>query len=61
VANSRGDVGNWHETYLVKAGEYETLYSGMPPYGLGSAVELVPNAGAKKNFARDRMAGNKNS
>ena len=35
VGSSRGDVGIWHETYLVPAGQYETFYSGMPPYGLG--------------------------
>src|SRR5690349_19864387 len=27
---SRGDVSIWHETYLVRAGEYEAIYSGMP-------------------------------
>src|ERR1044072_237107 len=31
--NSRGDVGIWHETYLVSAGRYETIYSGMPRFG----------------------------
>ena len=30
VGDSRGDVGIWHETYHVRAGEYETVYSGMP-------------------------------
>jgi Domain of unknown function (DUF4188) len=34
---SRGDVGIWHETYKVRAGGYEAIYSGMPPYGLGKA------------------------
>jgi len=33
----RGDVGIWHETYLVSAGRYEAIYSGMPPYGLAVA------------------------
>ena len=28
--NSREDVGIWHETYLVRAHEYEAIYSGMP-------------------------------
>ena len=32
-----GDVGTWHETYLVKAGQYECLYVNMPPHGLGNA------------------------
>lgn len=46
MKNSRGDVGIWHETYLVKAGNYETLYTGMPPFGLGKASTLVPATGA---------------
>ena len=37
MKESRDDVGIWHETYKVRAGEYEALYSGMPPYGLGKA------------------------
>lgn len=42
LARSRGDVGIWHETYKVPAGEYEAIYSGMPPFGLGKAATLVP-------------------
>ncbi|WP_029032338.1 DUF4188 domain-containing protein [Salinarimonas rosea] len=41
----RGDVGIWHETYLVRAGEYEAVYSGMPRFGLGRAARLVPAEG----------------
>src|SRR3954469_2762657 len=37
MKDARGDVGIWHETYKVRAGEYEAIYSGMPPYGLGKA------------------------
>jgi hypothetical protein len=33
-------VGVWHETYTVSG--YETIYVNMPPFGLGSAGELVP-------------------
>jgi hypothetical protein len=51
---SRGDVGIWHETYLVRAGQYETVYSGMPPWGLGKAGTLVPAAGRKES-ARGRV------
>ncbi|MGQ0642318.1 MAG: monooxygenase family protein [Gemmatimonadaceae bacterium] len=32
LGSSRGDVGIWHETYQARAGEYETVYSGMPPF-----------------------------
>ena len=29
-----GDVGIWHETYRVRAGEYEAIYGNMPRVGL---------------------------
>jgi hypothetical protein len=35
-------TGIWHETFLVRAGEYEAIYGNMPPRGLGKATELVP-------------------
>ncbi len=54
MANSRGDVGIWHETYVVRAGEYECIYSGMPPFGLGQTGRLVPAAG-RKDSARGRL------
>jgi hypothetical protein len=55
----RGDVGIWHETYLVNAGDYEAVYSGMPPFGLSKAAELVPIGRDKvgQTGARDRLAG----
>jgi Domain of unknown function (DUF4188) len=31
------DVGIWHETYRVRAGEYETIYRNMPLTGLARA------------------------
>jgi hypothetical protein len=34
--------GIWHETYLVRAGEYEAIYGNMRPIGLGKAASLVP-------------------
>ena len=37
MKDARGDVGIWHETYKVRAGDYEAIYSGMPPWGLGKA------------------------
>lgn len=52
--NSRGDVGIWHETYLVESGRYEAIYSGMPPFGLGRASSLVPASG-KRDTARKRL------
>jgi hypothetical protein len=35
-------TGMWHETYLVRAGEYEAIYANMPPFGLGKAGQVVP-------------------
>jgi len=39
-----GRTGIWHETFLVRAGEYEAIYANMPPFGLGKAGEVVPLA-----------------
>lgn len=55
VGRSRSDVGIWHETYQVRAGEYENVYSGMPPIGLGKVGTLIPASGRRES-ARDRMA-----
>jgi hypothetical protein len=54
LGGSRGDVGIWHETYIIKPGHYEAIYSGMPPYGLGKAGKLVPANGALE-AARSRV------
>jgi hypothetical protein len=43
--NCRRDVGIWHETYLTKPGQYESVYSGMPPFGLGKVGNSCPQAG----------------
>ncbi|QDU19634.1 DUF4188 domain-containing protein [Urbifossiella limnaea] len=56
MAGCRGDVGIWHETYLVPAGGYEAIYSGMPPHGLGRVGELVPVA-ERTDGARLRLGG----
>lgn len=50
---SSGRTGIWHETYLVRAGEYEAVYGNMPPHGLGRAADLVPVAAS--STARDRL------
>ena len=54
MAKSRADVGIWHETYLVRAHEYEAVYSGMPPFGLGKIGKLVPATG-HRDTARGRV------
>ena len=37
----RGDIGIWHETYLVPAGSYESIYSNMPRFGLAVAGDQL--------------------
>jgi hypothetical protein len=54
MKTSRGDVGIWHETYLVRAGEYESIYSGMPLMGLAKAARLADVAG-EAEAARGRL------
>jgi hypothetical protein len=39
---SSGDVGIWHETYRVRAGEYESIFGNMPRVGLARAGRHVP-------------------
>ena len=54
MGRSRGDVGIWHETYRIRAGDYEAIYSGMPPRGLGRVGRLIP-ARDRHESARGRM------
>lgn len=49
---SNGDVGIWHETYKVKAGEYECVYNNMPKFGFGKIGELVPAIGKRESAAQ---------
>ena len=53
TAKGSGDVGIWHETYLVRSGEYEAIYGNMPPFGLGKATRTV-RLGAESS-ARARL------
>ena len=46
-------TGIWHETFMVKAGQYETVYGNMPPIGLGKAGRLITVAESKG--ARERV------
>ena len=54
AVGSNGDVGIWHETYVVQPGRYETVYNNMPPFGLGAAGRLVDAVGARQE-ARARI------
>ncbi|MER0482867.1 DUF4188 domain-containing protein [Streptomyces sp. Edi2] len=51
----RDKVGFWHETYVVPAGSYESIYVNMPSFGLGEARGTVP-VGRRGERAADRMA-----
>jgi hypothetical protein len=47
-----GDVGIWHETYVVPDGQLETVYVNMPRYGLGLAGTLFPAKGLRASAAK---------
>ena len=49
-----GDVGIWHETFLVREGAYECVYNNMPRFGLAKAGEHMPATG-KRGTASGRM------
>lgn len=51
-----GDVGIWHETYVVPRGNLETIYLNMPRFGLGLAGTLFPAKGRRASAAK-RLAG----
>ncbi len=50
-----GDVGIWHETYLISAHQFETIYINMPKKGLGLAGHHIPIT-ANTETARQRLS-----
>jgi hypothetical protein len=38
----QGRTGIWHETYLVRAGDYEAIYGDVPEAGLAAGGRAVP-------------------
>jgi hypothetical protein len=50
-----GDVGIWHETFQVRAGDYECIYTNMPRVGLARAGGHRGLGSAARDGARDRM------
>jgi len=56
-----GDVGIFHETYVVEADDYESVYNNMPRFGLGAAGRLrraddeVETAGKRLGVADDDL------
>jgi hypothetical protein len=53
TVGSSTHAGIWHETFLVRNGEYEAIYGNMPPYGLAKASRGV--ALAESSTARRRI------
>jgi hypothetical protein len=49
-----GNVGIFHETYRVGAGQHESIYANMPVMGLAAAGTSVPLG--SKSTARGRIA-----
>jgi Domain of unknown function (DUF4188) len=45
-------VGIWHETFRVRAGEYEAIYGNMPRVGLAAVGEHVPIGSTSATAAR---------
>jgi hypothetical protein len=50
-----GDVGIWHETYLVPAANIESIYGNMPAHGLGAALGSEPRGRHGRTAAQDSM------
>jgi len=53
---SSGDVGIWHETYVVRAGDWESIYGNMPRFGLAAAGAHLPVAAKGETAAQRRAA-----
>ena len=54
-----GVVGVWHETYVVRPGNYENIYVNMPPFGLARVAHqhgAYRQVGSGRDSARDRLA-----
>ncbi|MEV6594166.1 DUF4188 domain-containing protein [Streptomyces acidicola] len=54
----KGHVGIWHETFIVPAGSYESVYDDMPAYGLAAATGVVP-VGRRGDTAAQRLSAAK--
>jgi len=49
---TRGDVGIWHETYVVPRGSFENIYVNMPRFGLGKVGKLESARGERARAAK---------
>jgi hypothetical protein len=48
-------VGIWHETYVVRPGQHESIYVDMPKFGLAGATRSVP-VGNGMRTAKQRLS-----
>jgi hypothetical protein len=58
MARNNADVGIWHETYRVRPGDFECIYTNMPAFGLGKVARTVPVVG-RMDSAGGRMRGDR--
>lgn len=49
---NNGEVGVFHETFMVSDGMYETVYGNMPPTLMGAAFGMVPISELGQSAAR---------
>jgi hypothetical protein len=49
---TNGDVGIWHETYVVPRGSFENIYVNMPAFGLGKVGKLERAGGGRARAAK---------
>jgi hypothetical protein len=49
---TKGDVGIWHETYVVPQGNFESIYVNMPAFGLGRVAAQQEVHGQYQQAAR---------
>ncbi len=54
LVRASGDVGIWHETYRVRAGEYETIYGNVPRTGLARFGDHAPLGSTSTAALRSR-------
>ena len=57
AAAGTGDVGIFHETYVVPREGVETLYANLPALGLAAAHGAVPRPGRRSRRAERRVGG----
>lgn len=60
AVGTTGSIGIWHETYLVRAAEYECIYANMPKFGLGKAREAQHMSVKDASRARQRAGQDDN-